>query len=116
MKFTQSLKTTATEVKPCDFYDYTMLDGYAWAEVQAKRGYRANPAFGEWPYNIIANGRNAENETYVIKEYTEHDVKTWIYSNSDEGREEYTNHLNQLHADACEGLDGSVDGYGKVTV
>ena len=34
--------------------------------------------------------------TYVIKEYTEHDVKTWIYANSEEGREEYTHHLNQL--------------------
>jgi len=37
-----------------------------------------------------------ENGSYVIKEYTEHDVKTWIYSNDDEGREEYTHHLNQL--------------------
>ena len=96
MTFTDSRKTTATEVKSCDFADYTMLDGYTWAEVQKTRGYWANPAFGQWPYNIIANGRNNENSTYVIKEYTEHDVKTWIYSNSEEGSEEYTHHLNQL--------------------
>lgn len=115
MNYTQSLKTTETEVKPCDFYDYTMLDGYTWAEVQNKRGYWANPSFGEWPYNIIVNGRNSENGSYVIKEYTEHDVKAWIYSNDAGGREEYTHHLNQLHADACDGLEGSIDGYGRVT-
>jgi len=95
MNFTDSLKTTATAVKPCTFYDYTMLDGYAWAEAQSRHGYWSNPAFGDWPYDIFANGRS-ENGAYVIKEYTEHDVKTWIYSNDNGGREEYTHHLNQL--------------------
>ena len=98
MNFTQSRKTTATEVKSCDFYDYTMYDGYSWAELQHKKGYTAMPEVGDWPYNIIVRGRNQENEAYIIKEFTEHDVKTWIYENSDEGKTEYTHHLNQLRA------------------
>lgn len=97
MNFTQSLKTTKDAVKPCNFYNYTMYDGYDWMTLQSKHGYWSNPKYGDWPYVCFANGRNAENSTYIIKEFCEHDVKTWIYSNDDEGREEYAHHLEQLN-------------------
>lgn len=96
MQFTSSRKTTETTTKSCDYADYTMLDGYAWADVQHGRGYWSNPAFGNWPYVIYANGVNRENGVYVIKEYTEHDVKTWVYQANAEGKQEYTHHLEQL--------------------
>lgn len=92
METTQSLKTTATAIKPVNYIDYTMYDGYQWAEVQRSKGLWCNPAYGDWPYVIVANGNTGDN--YVIKEFVEHDVKTWLYTDVDE----YTHHLDQLKA------------------
>lgn len=82
-------------IKPCDSFDYTMLDGYAWAEQQANSihgALHADPAMGEWPYLVIVRG-NRQGK-YVIKQYCEHDVSTWVYTESE--RDQYTNHLKQL--------------------
>lgn len=96
MNYTQSRKTTADVTKSCDYADYTMYDGYTWAEVQARQGLTAMPEVGEWPYNIYVRGVNSESGNYIIKEFTEHDVKTWIYTDTPDGKEQYTHHLKQL--------------------
>lgn len=84
-----------TKIKPCDSFDYTMLDGYAWAERQANSIHGAlhpDPTIGDWPYSVVVRGKRQDK--YIIKEFTEHDVKTWIYTEDE--REEYTNHLVEL--------------------
>lgn len=96
LNFTQSRKTTADTIKSCDYSDYTIYDGYTWAEVQHNNNLHINPAFGDWPYVMVANG--ATNDSFIIKEYAEHDVKTWVYQDNEDGREQYTHHLNQLKA------------------
>jgi hypothetical protein len=102
-----------TTIKPCDSYDYTMLDGYAWAEQQAKSIHgplHADASMGDWPYNIVLRG--ARDDKYIIKEFTEHDVKTWVYTD----KNEYTKHLASLReywAEQCD--EGSIDGYGGIT-
>jgi len=96
MKTHESLQTTATHIKPVNYSDYTMYDGYQWQQLQYQKGLWSNPAMGDWPYVIFANGNTGDN--YVIKEYAEHDVKVWLYANSDDGIEEYTHHLDQLKA------------------
>lgn len=108
IEFTQSRATTATLVKSCDYDDYTMLDGDAWAEKQKQwHGLWSNPALGNWPYVVYANG--CTGDRYIIKEYSEHTVKTWIYTEhtGDKDRKpsdpmlainQYTNHLDQLKA------------------
>lgn len=113
LNFTQSRETTADSIKSCDFTDFTLYDGYDWASVQKERGYTAMEECGNWPYNIIVRGVHRENGSYVIKEYTEHDIKTWVYQPTEDGKRQYTFHLDQLRADALDDVDeGSIDGYG----
>lgn len=94
LNFTQSLKTTADAIKPCNTAGYEIRDGYDWMELQNALGLWSNPAFGDWPYIVYANGKR--NDTFIIREFQEHDVKTWWYSDDKEGREEYAHHLEQL--------------------
>lgn len=96
MNYTESLKTTDKSVKPMNYSDYTMLDGYAWADAQKNKGYHVIEEAGNWPYVIVVRGV-AENGCYVIKEYSEHDIATWIYGSNQ--KEEYTNHLNQIRSE-----------------
>ena len=80
-------------VKVADYFDYTMLDGYAWAEQQANSKHGAlyaDPSIGDWPYLVVVRG--ARDDKYIIREFCEHDVKTWVYTD----RNEYTEHLKQL--------------------
>lgn len=82
-----------TTIKPCDSFDYTMLDGYAWAEHQASSihgALHADPSIGDWPYMVVVRG--ARDDKFIIKEFCEHDVKTWVYTD----RKEYSDHLNSL--------------------
>lgn len=95
------------------YHDTTMLDGYSWLEQQANSihgALHAMPEVGEWPYDCYVRG--ARDDNYIIKHFCEGDVKTWVFPN----RKDYTEVLTQLRAEACEGLEGSVDGYGGVTV
>jgi hypothetical protein len=90
-----------TKIKVCDYEDYTMLDGYAWAVQQENSIHgklHVDPSIGEWPYYVVARG--ARNDKYIIKEFVEHDVKTWIY----EDRAEYTQHLKTLREFTAENL------------
>lgn len=96
MKFTQSLKTTAAAVRPCNSSDYTAQDGYDWINRQYDFGYNTNPAYGDWPYLAIVTGVSRNTGHYVVKEYCEHDVRVWIYANDKDGKEEYRHHLNHL--------------------
>lgn len=84
-------------IKPCDSFDYTGLDGYAWAEQQAQSIHgplHADPSMGEWPYLVIVRGKR--DDKYIIKEFCEHDVKTWVYEASE--RNEYTARLDEMRA------------------
>lgn len=95
------------------YKDYTGLDGYAWAEQQANSihgALHADPAIGDWPYVVVVRG--CRDDVYIIKEFCEHDVTTWVYVD----KAEYTAHLTKLRADAAEGCESSVDGYNGLTV
>lgn len=76
-----------------DFVDYTPLDGYAWLEQQARSIHgplHAMPEAGDWPYVCYARGARGDN--FIIKEFCEHDVKTWIFTD----RDAYTAALSSL--------------------
>ena len=85
------MKTTDYILPAAQYFDYTILDGYAWIEQQTKSihgGLHTIPEYGDWPYLIAMNG--ARDDRYIIKEFCEHDVKTWVFTD----REEYTKALN----------------------
>lgn len=75
------------------YYDTTMLDGYSWAEQQANSVHGtlfADPNIGEWPYNIVVRG--ARDDCFIIKQFVEGDVTTWVYTQ----RSEYTKALKEM--------------------
>ncbi len=78
----------------CNVYnDYTMLDGYSWAEQQANSIHGtlyADPSIGDWPYVVYVRG--ARDDSYIIKQFCEHDVTTWVFPN----RADYTAKLKEL--------------------
>lgn len=82
-------------MKAPDYTDYTLLDGYAWAEQQAHSVHgplHVDESIGDWPYLVVARG--ARDDKYIIKEFCEHDVKTWVYQENE--RDEYTAHLEYM--------------------
>ena len=90
---------TTRAYKPCDYYDYTPYDGYAWMERQIKSIHGqlyAIAEYGEWPYLIAMRGKRGEH--YIIKTFCEHDENTWIYGSNE--RDAYEAHLNELRKEA----------------
>jgi hypothetical protein len=97
---TQSKGGTAmkTTIKAADYFDYTPLDGYDWMERVTRPSLngtlQVRPEVGDWPYMCVVAGKlnHGAQDKYVIREFCEHDIQTWVYYD----RSEYQQHLSAL--------------------
>lgn len=86
-------KTTVANI----YEDYTILEGYAWLQQQANSihgALNAVPELGDWPYVCYVAGQRED--VYVVKEFCEHDVKTWVFPN----KQDYSDLLKSLKESA----------------
>lgn len=85
------MQVTDYKLPKADYFDYTILDGYDWIQQQTGSIHGklyVMAEYGDWPY--VAAVRGARDDKYIIKEYCEHDVKTWVFTD----KNEYTQALN----------------------